>query len=59
MWKQLEKMERKEEDSHTFFFPSLHPSLPLKEGNEKHLSWIGVAVTVESEAESKSDLDQI
>lgn len=58
MWKQLEKMERKEEDSHTFF-PSLYPSLPLKEGNEKHLSWTGVAVTVESEVESESDLDQI
>lgn len=41
------------------FFPSLHPSLPLKEGNEKHLSWTGVAVTVESEVESESDLDQI
>lgn len=41
------------------FFPSLHPSLPLKEGNDKHLSWTGVAVTVESEVESESDLDQI
>lgn len=52
MWKQLEKMERTKQDSHTFsffFFPSLHLSLPQKEEDAKHLSWTDMAVTMERE----------
>lgn len=56
-------MGRTKQDSHTFFFfffsPSLHPSLPLKEEDAKHLSWTDMAVTIKTELLHRSGLDLI